>query len=161
MFISIVPAPIKMLTFPWATNKEIYPIYSLISLLSIKKNIVSCVERKRKNGNESAFLQRRNYLKTIENLRWTICFHRHLHLQRTIFFYTLHVITGRKKKRKNRTPPFLLQNPQIIPRILINVHAHVASNETLYEFIRQEFPYRGGESLVEAHASSNETTTSE
>lgn len=77
------------------------------------------------------------------------------------FLDTLHVITGRKKKRKNRTPPFLLQNPQIIPRILINVHAHVASNETLYEFIRQEFPYRGGESLVEAHASSNETTTSE
>lgn len=32
----------------FSLSEEIYPIYSLISLLSIKKNIVSCVERKRK-----------------------------------------------------------------------------------------------------------------
>lgn len=31
------------------------------------------------------------------------------------FLDTLHVITGRKKKRKNRTPPFLLQNPHNYP----------------------------------------------
>lgn len=149
----------------FSLSEEIYPIYSLISLLSIKKNIVSCVERKRKNGNESAFLQRRNYLKTIENLRWTICFHRHLHLQLTTNNFFLRYFTRNnwkeKKKEKTELLPSYCKILTIIPRILINVHAHVPSNETLYEFIRQEFPYRGGESLVEAHASSNETTTSE
>lgn len=134
------------------------------SFIDQKKYRILCRTEK-KNGNESAFLQRRNYLKTIENLRWTICFHRHLHLQLTTNNFFLRYFTRNnwkeKKKEKTELLPSYCKILTIIPRILINVHAHVPSNETLYEFIRQEFPYRGGESLVEAHASSNETTTSE
>lgn len=142
-----------MVTFP------IYSIYPLIFLLFfyLIKNIVSCVERKRKTETN---LHSCNGIISKRSKTWIICFHRHLHLQFTtknFFLDTLHVIT--EKKKKTELLPSYCKVLTIIPRILINVHAHVPSNETLYEFIRQEFPYREGESLVEAHASSNETTS--
>lgn len=46
----------------------------------------------------------------------------------------------KKKKKETELLPSYCKVLTIIPRILINVHAHVPSNETLYEFIRQEFP---------------------